>query len=120
MESKNLIKLYFMADTNDDIYKKFNDLVNMSPGELEEWLTKEESKEVGQDSGDGESIGRKSAKKIIKIKRKKKDDLTEADYDHMQKVNGYISRHTAQKPDSEIKDSAWRYSLMNWGYDPMK
>lgn len=109
-----------MSEEKDEIYTEFNDLVNMSPGELEDWLETEESKEVGQDSGDGESIGRKSAKKIIRIKRKKKDDLTKADYDHMQKVVGYIKRHKAQKPDSGIKDSPWRYSLMNWGYDPLK
>lgn len=109
-----------MAEDKNETYRNFNDLVNMSPGELEDWLEKDESKEVGQDSGDGESIGRKSAKKIIKIKRKKKDDLTESDYDHMQKVVGYIKRHKAQKPDSDLEDSAWRYSLMNWGHDPLK
>lgn len=109
-----------MAEDKNETYTEFNDLVNLSPGELEDWLEKDESKEVGQDSGDGESIGRKSAKKIIRIKRKKKDDLTDADYDHMQKVVGYIKRHKAQKPDSGIKDSAWRYSLMNWGHDPLK
>jgi uncharacterized protein DUF3140 len=27
----------------------------------------------------------------------------------------------AQRPHSEpIKDSRWRYSLMNWGHDPLK
>ena len=109
-----------MADDKNEIYSNFNDLVNMSPGELEDWLDKDESKEVGQDSGDGESIGRKSAKKIIRIKRKKKDELSTADYDHMQKVVGYIKRHKAQKPESGIKDSPWRYSLMNWGHDPIK
>lgn len=109
-----------MAENNDEIYSDFYDMVNMSPGELEDWLETDESKEVGQDSGDGESIGRKSAKKIIRIKRKKKDELTKADYDHMQKVVGYISRHKAQKPESGIKNSPWRYSLMNWGYDPLK
>ncbi|WP_324721050.1 DUF3140 domain-containing protein [Salinimicrobium sp. HB62] len=109
-----------MVENKDEVYKEFNDLLNLSPGELEGWLDTEESKQVGQDSGDGESIGRKSAKKIIEIKRKKKADLTESEYEHMQKVIGYINRHTAQKPGGDIKDSAWRYSLMNWGYDPLK
>ncbi len=35
-----------MEENNDDIYRKFNDLVNLSPGELEDWLEKDESKEV--------------------------------------------------------------------------
>jgi hypothetical protein len=102
------------------IRKEFRENVNMAPKELEEWLETEESKSVGQDSGDGEAIGHKSGKKIIDIKNKKKDDLTRADYDHMKKVNSYISRHTAQGPSKDKKESPWRYSLMNWGHDPCK
>ncbi len=103
-----------------NIRQEFNDNVNMAPKELEEWLKTEDSKSVGQDSGDGEAIGHKSGKKIIKIKHKRKDELTKADYDHMKKVNSYISRHTAQGPSSDKENSPWRYSLMNWGHDPCK
>ncbi len=110
-----------MADkSKEDIYKEFNKNVNMSPSEIEKWLQSEESNAVGQNSGDGESIGRKSAKQIIDIKKKKKEDLTDSDYKHMQKVNSYVSRHTAQKPSGDIKESNWRYSLKNWGHDPLK
>lgn len=110
-----------MSDNEkDQIYHDFTDNVNMAPAELEDWLQTDESKSVGQDSGSGESIGHKSGKHIIKIKRKKKADLTQSDYDHMKKVNSYIARHTAQKPNHDIEDSNWRYSLMNWGYDPCK
>jgi Protein of unknown function (DUF3140) len=39
----------------------------------------------------------------------------------MRKVNGYIARHLAQQPSQEeVETSAWRYSLMNWGHDPLK
>ena len=102
-----------MAKSNEDIYQEFYDLVNMAPSELEDWLTTEKSQNVGQDSGDGESIGHKSGKHIIEIKRKKKDNLKSDDYDHMNKVVGYIKRHLAQKPDGEIKNTPWRYSLKN-------
>ncbi len=102
------------------IRKEFSENVNMAPKELEEWLKTEQSKSVGQDSGDGEAIGHKSGKKIIEIKKKNKDELTHADYDHMKKVNSYVSRHTAQGPYSNKKESPWRYSLMNWGHDPCK
>ena len=107
-------------DKKEEVYSEFYDQVNMTPSELEDWLDTEKSKSVGQDSGDGESIGHKSGRKIIKIKRKKKADLTDTNYEHMQKVNAYIARHTAQKPDGDIKDSDWRYSLKNWGHDPLK
>ena len=109
-----------MSKSNDEIYQEFKESVNMSPSEIEDWLETDHSKSVGQDSGDGESKGRKSAKKIIEIKRKKKDDLTDADYEHMQKVNSYVSRHSAQKPSGDTEDTDWAYSLKNWGHDPSK
>lgn len=107
-------------EKKEEIYQEFYDKVNMMPSELEDWLDTDKSKSVGQDSGDGEAIGHKSGQKIIEIKRTKKDNLTESDYEHMQKVNAYIARHTAQEPDGDIEESDWRYSLKNWGYDPLK
>lgn len=103
-----------------DIYDEFYDKVNMTPSELEDWLETEKSKSVGQDSGDGESIGHKSGQKIIAIKRTKKANLTASNYEHMQKVNSYIARHKAQRPDENVEESNWRYSLKNWGRDPLK
>ncbi|MBE15547.1 MAG: DNA-binding protein [Cytophagaceae bacterium] len=109
-----------MSKSKDTTYSEFYDLVNMTPSELENWLKTDASKSVGQDSGDGEAIGHKSGKQIISIKKTKKDDLSEDQLDHMRKVIGYIKRHKAQKPDGDIKDSDWRYSLKNWGHDPCK
>ncbi|QLG44987.1 DUF3140 domain-containing protein [Costertonia aggregata] len=109
-----------MSKSNEEIYQEFYDAVNMAPSELEDWLKTDKSKNVGQDSGDGEAIGHKSGKRIIEIKKKNKDELTNDDYSHMNKVVGYVNRHKAQKPDGEIKDTDWRYSLKNWGHDPCK
>ena len=102
------------------IYKEFKELVNIPAAELKKWLKTDESRSVGWDSGDGESIGHKSGEKIIKISEKHKADLTDADYKHMQKVNGYISRHKAQKPKGSLDDTNWNYSLRNWGHDYSK
>ena len=107
-------------EKKEEVYDEFYDKVNMTPSELEDWLDTDKSKSVGQNSGDGESIGHKSGRRIVKIKRTKKADLTDDQYEHMQKVNSYIARHTAQRPDGDVEDSDWRYSLKNWGYDPMK
>ena len=106
-------------DKKEEVYQDFKDKVNMAPKEIEEWLETEESKEVGQKSGGGESVGHKSGKRIVEIKRTNKADLTDDQYEHMQKVNGYISRHLAQEP-KEIEGSDWLYSLKNWGHDPTK
>ncbi len=105
---------------NEKAYKEFKDLVNMKASELEKWLTTEESKGTGLDSGDGEAIGHKSGKAIVDILRKKKADLTEEDYHQMHRTISYISRHKAQKPKGDNEDTRWNYSLKNWGYDYSK
>lgn len=104
-----------------EIYKDFKKLVNMSSSEIDKWLKTDESRSVGQDSGDGKSIGAKSGARIVKILGKEESKLTKTDYDHMKRVISYISRHSAQGPTKSDKaDSNWRYSLMNWGHDPLK
>ncbi|MEM8758231.1 MAG: DUF3140 domain-containing protein [Planctomycetota bacterium] len=104
---------------HETTYDEFYDAVNMQPAELEDWLATDESTSVG-DTDSGESTGHRSGRRIVEIKRTNKDDLTDADYDHMRKVIGYINRHTAQRPEGDIEHTDWRYSLMNWGCDPMK
>ena len=103
------------------MHAEFGEAVNMTAAELEKWLATGESKEVGQKpAAGGESVGHDSGRRIIKILRTKKADLTEADEAHMRKVVGYVHRHLAQRPHGDVTDTAWRYSLMNWGHDPGK
>ena len=109
-----------MSKDRDQVWDEWGDLVNMAPKELEDWLETDESKSVGQSDG-GEAVGHKSGRRIVEIKRTKKDDLSDGDWDHMAKVVGYIKRHKAQGgPDDDMEHSDWRYSLMNWGHDPTK
>jgi len=107
-----------MAKSRDEIWDDWRALMNMAPKELEEWLETEESRAVGDDA-DGESTGHASGRRIVSIKRTDKDDLTDDQWDHMGKVVGYVRRHCAQVPDGDIESSTWRYSLMNWGHDPL-
>ncbi len=108
-------------DDADAVRKDFDDAVNMAPKELEEWLGTDRSQEVGWgDEGGGESVGHHSGRRIVEIKRTKKDDLTDDDLAHMRKVVGYVKRHLAQRPSGDVEDTKWRASLMNWGHDPLK
>lgn len=108
------------AKSRDEIWAQWRDLVNIPPAELEEWLQTDESKSVG-DSNGGESTGHRSGRKIVQIKQTRKDDLSDEQWEHMAKVVGFIKRHRAQEgPDDGVENSAWRYSLMNWGHDPLK
>jgi hypothetical protein len=38
----------------------------------------------------------------------------------MRRVVGYVHRHVEQRPSGDVRDTPWRYSLMNWGHDPLK
>ena len=106
-------------DDQEKTRKDFGDAVNMTAATLEKWLDTDESKEVG-DKQSGESTGHASGRRIVSLLRKKRDDLTDDDIKHMRKVVGYVHRHLAQRPGGDVEDSRWRYSLMNWGHDPLK
>ncbi len=109
-------------DDADTIRREFADAVNMTAGELEKWLDTPESQSVGQKSGgSGESTGHESGRRIVELLRTRKADLSDDDLAHMRKVHGYVQRHLAQEPQKEdVESSKWRYSLMNWGHDPLK
>lgn len=101
--------------------QEFHHLINLTPSELENWLKTEESQSVGQTKeGEDEAIGHKSGRHILEILRKPVSDYTEDDLNHINRVLSYIHRHTAQRPSGDIEDTPWRYSLMNWGHDPLK
>lgn len=118
----------YSEDEKKQIRDEFREVVNMSPKELEDWLETEDSQSVGwtgegnkQGSGGEESVGHQSGRRIVEIKRKKVSDYDEDDYDHMKKVVGYVHRHAKQGgPKDDKEHSRWRYSLMNWGCDPLK
>lgn len=106
----------------DKVRRDFDSAVNMSALELDRWLETTESRNVGWKGADGagaESIGHASGRRIAEILRRPPEALSEEDYAHMRKVAGFVARHSAQRPES-IYTSRWRYSLMNWGHDPVK
>lgn len=105
--------------TDAEVRRAFHALVNMTPRELEAWLETDKSKSVGQDSGDGESIGRKAGCRTLHLLRIKRAPNTE-DIAHMRRVVSFVRRHLAQGPHHNVAASRWRASLMNWGHDPLK
>jgi hypothetical protein len=107
-------------DAVAEVWDDWKSAVNMTAGDLDAWLDSDESKSVGQKDGSDESTGHASGRRIVELLHKKKGDLTEDDAQHMKKVVGYVHRHLAQKPPGDVTDTNWRYSLMNWGHDPLK
>jgi hypothetical protein len=118
--------MHLSPDEELAIRQAFDRLVNLGPKALRAWLQTPESHKVGLvRRGESESVGRQSGKKILAIRAKAVADLTEADYAHMKKVIGYCRRHLAQRPEAlrtggDITNTRWRWSLMNWGHDPLK
>jgi hypothetical protein len=109
-----------VAKDRQQIIEEFDEAVNMTQKELEDWLQTEESQSVGQSDGGGESKGHESGRMIVEILKKNKSDHTDDAVDHMQRVVGYVHRHQAQKPSGGVEDSTWRHSLLKWGHDPLK
>jgi hypothetical protein len=111
-----------MAGTDTtDIREEFGEAVNMTPKELRDWLQTNDSRSVGDAGGDGESTGHEMGRHIVDLLGRKAADLDDEDLRRMKKVTGYVHRHLAQKPTEEdVETSRWRYSLMNWGHDPLK
>lgn len=113
--------MHLHPDQERRIREDFEDLVNLSRAELAAWLERPESRSVGMiRRGETESVGRQSARRILAIRAKSVEDLTDADYAHMRKVIGYCRRHLAQRPAGDVTRTRWRYSLMNWGHDPLR
>lgn len=111
-----------MTIDRTDIRRQFSSAVNMGADELEAWLRTASSRSVGWKGADGkarESVGHASGRLIVAILRRWNEELCADDYAHMRKVVGFIRRHSAQRPQN-IYTSRWRYSLMNWGHDPVK
>jgi hypothetical protein len=110
-----------MAKSDEQVREEFQEAVNMDADELKEWLETDESKSVGQsDDGGGESKGHESGRRIVEILEKDENNIDQDDIDHMRKVVSYVRRHQAQKPEGNVEDTNWRYSLLNWGHDPLK
>jgi hypothetical protein len=115
-------------DDTAEAYGEFTEAVNMTKSELTKWLDSDESKSVGMTAsgdkkttkGGTESQGHESGRMIVALLEKKKADLDEDDLKQMKRVAGYVHRHLAQEPGKDVEHSRWRYSLMNWGHDPLK
>ena len=99
------------SDEAAEIKRDFDRNVNMSAAALRKWLESDESKAVGQSDSGGEAVGHASGRRIVSILEKRKGDLDAEDYAHMKKVNGYVERHLAQRPDKSSKELRERLTL---------
>ncbi|KAL4895367.1 hypothetical protein BDV59DRAFT_173784 [Aspergillus ambiguus] len=114
-----------MVKDKDAVIDEFNDLVNMTPNELRNWLRGEQSQSSGWSNDSGETIGHESGRKIVSILEhnpsKDPSGYTDQDIDHMRRVVSYCKRHLAQEEKAKQDTESRSYkSLKNWGHDPLK
>lgn len=97
-------------------YEKFQDMVNMSASEIEEWGEKECSDKASQDPD-------KVRGRVISLLRTNKEDWGDSEYDDAGRVISFVSRMKGvdggDKP-SEDCPTKRDISLMNWGHNPAK
>ena len=100
---------------------EFREAVNMTAKQLSDWLKTEQSQSVGQKTSDNaESTGHESGRNIVNLLHKSQSEYTADDVHEMRRIVSYVHRHMAQKPAGDVSETRWRYSLMNWGHDPLK
>ncbi|KAB5575731.1 hypothetical protein GE09DRAFT_1215485 [Coniochaeta sp. 2T2.1] len=116
-----------MVKDEQTVIEEFNQYVNMTKSELEEWLQTEASTTTGwsKNDGSGESVGHDSGRHIVRIleKNPQKDPskYDEEDVAHMRKVVSYCKRHLAQEGEAKKDTGSKSYrSLKNWGHDALK
>ncbi|KAJ5937305.1 hypothetical protein N7454_004960 [Penicillium verhagenii] len=114
-----------MVKARETVISEFNDLVNMTPKELRDWLKEEQSISSGWTNDSGETVGHESGRKIVQILEHNPDEdpagYSDSEIDHMRRVVSYCKRHLAQedsvKRNTESKSCR---SLKNWGHDALK
>lgn len=124
-----------MTKLNDDEqqrYRKWKKLINMSGTEIKKFLDSDEGKEAGLSrkesatagaSGGKISSGRDSARAIIRMLKTDVEDWTENDWKWLGKQVSFISRmKNASGPLYDEKGNKTRklLSLLVWGHDPRK
>lgn len=108
------------APTDDVVWERWRRLVNLSADELAAWLETEESWSVGFKGYGDESVGHAAGRRIVDLIGLPRNAFDADDWRHVRKTVGFIQRHRAQWPEGDVTDTRWRWSLMNWGHDPLR
>lgn len=109
-----------MVKKKNKLFERFNNTINMSENEFEDWSKDPCSKKA--------SVDRKPIKRVKKLQRKDKEDWRCKDdgfneCKQAKKVISFVNRMKkvdAGKPVKGCGESKRTISLKNWGFDPNK
>ena len=106
--------------TDDVVWERWRRLVNLSADELVAWLETDESRSVGFKGYGEESVGHAAGRHTVDLIGVPRDALDADEWRHVRRTVGFIRRHRAQWPEGDVSETRWRWSLMNWGHDPLR
>lgn len=90
----------------------FHSAINMSPEEIERWMRSPEARSA-PDAGEDQ--------RVLRLLQTPQDQLTDGDMGEMRLVIDRVREQLVLQPrPQDVAHSRWRYSLMNWGHDPLK
>lgn len=111
-----------MAETevDDELWDEFHRLVNMSSGQLRDWLR---TAGAGTDTEtEPDHAGPETGRRILAILGKRKTDLTADDIAEMRRTVGRITAARGAEAEREPRAGSdeWRRHLMSLGHDPLQ
>ena len=124
-------------ENREETWKRWNELVNMSVGEIEKFLDSENGKDAGMKTSDahkaGISSGKESAHMLIKMiplgssYKKAEENWTPSMWKWANKQISFISRMKGMKSrikgnpyEKDGKMTRWLKSMLIWAHDPRK
>lgn len=109
---------------NDELFSKWQTLINMSKSELEKYIDSGTGKKSGMSRKEAEGSikrGRDSARAIVRMLGTKKEDWTDNDWDWAKRQVSFISRMSKNKGklyDEKDRPTRKLMSLLIWGHKP--
>ncbi|MCE0766205.1 DUF3140 domain-containing protein [Pseudonocardia kujensis] len=108
-----------MAEHVDDsLWNEFHRVVNMTSRELEDWL-RTDSADVDAEV-EPDHAGTPTGREVLAVLRKRREDLTAADAECMQRVVDRVLSQRRDDLEPTAGQAAWRRKLMRLGHDPLK
>lgn len=116
-----------MARSEQDVYRDWKRLINMSASELRRFAASAEGKQAGlsrsEASAQGIRSGRDSAQAIIRMKDKGVEKWTDSDWQWARRQVAFVKRMSGNKGplrDDDGRPTRKLLALKIWGHDPEK
>lgn len=103
---------------DDELWKEFHRVVNMTSRELDEWLRTRSATEDAEEVPD--QAGTETGRHVLHILGKRRTDLSDDDVRVMQNVVDRVLAERRNDLEPTAGEAHWRYRLMSMGHDPLK